>query len=210
MDAEDQNSDDRATDDQIREAIEQLTKEDNYRLKMAATYCLYGTEYQDPQELINEALRRTMNAAVGEKGRTWKTNVPFIAFMIMTVKGIANDSVESLQQTRTDYIEALGTEYISPEDAIGAAGHCHPDIEELALEIDETDERQGLAKADVDLIERHFESDPEVSYIIMGIKDNYSPKDIKDVSGMSDTQYDTAKRRFRRGLEKLSLNRRKS
>jgi uncharacterized protein YecA (UPF0149 family) len=210
LDTEDPNAEDRATTDQIRNAIEQMTKEETYRLKMAATHCLYGTEYKDPQELINEAVRRAMNAALGEKGRNWKTNIPFVAFMIMTVRGLANDSLESLQQTKTDYIETMATELVSAEDALGAAGHCHPNVEEMAVEIDEADERQAIAKADVDVIERYFAGDSEISYIIMGIKDDYSSKDIKDVSGMSDTQYDTAKRRYRRGLEKLSLQRSKS
>ncbi|MFJ7565544.1 hypothetical protein ACIQW9_01105 [Herminiimonas sp. NPDC097707] len=210
MDTADPNAGDCATPDQIRSAIEQMTKEDSYRLRMAATYSLFGTEYQNPQELINEAVVRTMNAANGEKGRAWKSNVSFMAFMVMTIRGLASDSRDSLVQTKTDYIEKMATEHIAAEDVLGAEGHFHCSPESVALEIDEMNERQAIIKADTDIIEAYFVNDTNISWIIMGIKDGCSSSEIKEMGEMTDTQYDTAKRRFRRGLEKLSMERSKS
>jgi len=63
-----------ATADQIREAIEALTENDALRLRKAAIACLPGTEYQDHKEVINEAVRRAMDAAVGLRGRNWPIN----------------------------------------------------------------------------------------------------------------------------------------
>lgn len=210
MDTHDQNAGDCAIPDDIRNAIERLTEEESYRLRMAATYCLFGTEYQSPDELINEAVQRTLSAAVGEKGRVWKTTVPFIAYMIQTVRGLANDSLESSQQTKTDYIECMATESMSSEDSLFQKDHFHDGPESIALESDEINERQAIAKADVDAIERLFANDDDIGWIIMGLKDDYTATQIKEVSGMSDTQYETARRRFRRGLEKLPLKRSKS
>lgn len=202
--------DDSATPDEIRVAIEGLSKEDAAKLKKAATYCLYGTEFQNPLELINEAIVRTLNAAHGDKGRRWRRSVPFIAFMINTVKGIANDSQESLPQTRTMHMEAMVTPETSVEDALGALGHCTVHVVEQAIEVEETAERQDRAKADADAIDAHFAGDGEVTWIIMGLKDGLSATDIRELSGMNGTQYETARKRFRRGLEKLFPGRRKS
>ena len=202
--------DDAATPDEVRAAIEGLSKEDTARLKKAATYCLYGTEFQNPLELINEAVVRTLNAAHGDKGRTWRRSVPFMAYMINTVKGIANDSQESLPQTRTVHMEAMATPATSAEDALGALGHCNTDVVEQALEVEETAERRDRAKADADAIDAHFTGDDEITWVIMGLKDGQSATDIREMSGMSGTQYETARKRFRRGLEKLFPGRRKT
>lgn len=197
-----------ATPDEIRAAIEGLSSEDFLRLKKTAKLCLFGTEYQNPLELINEAITRTLSVAHGGKGRKWKTSVPFIAFMIMSVKGIANDSLESLQQTRTVPLESMATQALTVEDALGIIGHRNSSVEELALEIEDSDERQTNAKRDADAVEEHFAADAEISWIIMGYKDGLAAKDIRELAGMSATQYATAKTRFRRGLEKLFPNRR--
>jgi hypothetical protein len=198
-----------ATPDDIRRAIEDLKKEDSIRLRKAALYCLYGTEYQNPQELINEAICRAMSAAHGERGRKWKISVPFMAFMIQTMRGIANDSQESMAQKKTDHVEAMATESLTVEDALGAAGHFNSGIEELVVEEEDVIERQALAKADSDVIDAHFANDSDVTWIIMGYKDGQTAAEIREISEMSATQYDTAKRRFRRGLEKLFPNRSK-
>lgn len=197
-----------ATPDEIRAAIEELSSEDLLRLKKTAKLFLFGTEYQNPFELINEAITRTLSAAHGDQGRKWKTSVPFIAFMIMSVKGIANDSLESLPQTKTVPLESMATEALSVEDALGAIGHRSLSVEELALEIEESDGRQVNAKRDADAVEEYFAADADISWIIMGYKDGLAAREIRELAGMSATQYDTAKRRFRRGLEKLFPNRR--
>lgn len=210
MELDDTLDDDCATPDELRQAIEELTKEDAARLKKAATYCLFGTEYQNPMELLNEAVVRAMNAAHGSKGRTWKKSVPFMAFMVMTIKGIANDSHESLTQTMTVNIEGMAAEDATAEDALGALGHAHPCVVEQAIEIEESQERQERAKADADAIDAHFKNDDDINWIIMGHKDGQTASEIRELSEMSATQYETARRRFRRGLEKLFPGRRKS
>lgn len=210
MDSDDPADSNFATPDDIRSAIESLSSTELLRLKNAAALCLFGTEYQNPQELINEAITRTLSAAHGGKGRRWKMSVPFMAFMIMSVRGIANDSLESLPQTKTVRLEAMATEALTAEDALGAMGHRNPSVEELAIEIEEDDERQAGAKRDADAIDARFAADTEISWIIMGYKDGLAASDIRELAGMSATEYDTAKRRFRRGLEKLFPNRRKS
>lgn len=209
METDEPTKGDSASPSDLRLAIEGLTPTEAARIKKAASYCMFGTEFQDPMELVNEAVKRAMNAACGDKGRNWKTSVPFVPFMAMTIRGIANDSVESVQQTRTIRAEEWVTEGGSYEDALAHKGHFHRDVVELATEIEHADERETLAKIDADIIDKHFIEDQEIGWILMGHREGMSSSDIMDISGMTQTQYDTGKRRLRRGLDKLFPNRRK-
>lgn len=201
---------DAATPEDVHQAIEALSKEDRYRLRKAAWICLPGTEYQQPAELIHEAIIRTMSASNGGNGRRWPKNVPFMAYMIQTIKGLADDSKESLPQKQTDHMEAMAIEGETSEDALGSSGHFNPDTPTQAIELEDVHRRQARAEADADLIDGRFVDDDEVMFIIMGHKDGMSAAAIREVSGMSQTQYETARKRLRRGLEKLFPGRRAS
>lgn len=201
---------DAATPDDVHQAIEALSKEDHYRLRKAALICLPGTEYQHPAELIHEAIVRTMSAANGGNGRRWPKNVPFMAYIIQTIRGLADDSKESLPQKQTDHMEAMAIEGGTSEDALASSGHFNPDTPTQALVLEEVRGRQARAEADTALIDARFADDEEVMFIIMGHKDGMSASAIREVSGMNQTQYETARKRLRRGLEKLFPGRRAS
>ncbi|WP_343725622.1 hypothetical protein [Herbaspirillum huttiense] len=208
MEQTDQSKDLPASLDELRQAIEQLSTEDLYRLKRIARYALYGTEFQDPQELLNEAILRALKAAAGERGRTWTKSVSFVAFLVMCIRGIANDSSESASQTRTARLEELATDVNDSENIIAEFGHCHAGAEDLAIESEEAIYISESAKIDIAAIDSYFDGDENVSWIIMGFKDNLKAEEIRAMSGMSQTDYETAKRRFRRGLDKLFPGRR--
>lgn len=59
------------------------------------------------------------------------------------------------------------------------------------------------------MIDTFFANDDEVKWIIMGHKDGHSVSEICELANMTQTQYETARRRFRRGREKLFPGRRK-
>lgn len=200
--------DDLATPDELRQAIEDLSSEQLYKLNKAATYLLFGSEYQGPGELLNEAIMRAMSGAVGEKGRAWRKSINFMAFLVTCMRGIANDSAKSYQQTRVKRIEELATEANSGEEVLAAKGHLHSSHEDAIIQLEEIQERLSKAKADVEVIENHFANDSEVTWLIMGVKDGMGPHEVREVSEMTQTHYDTAKRRFRRGLDKLFPGRR--
>lgn len=202
--------DNTATPDDVRQAIEALSKEETYRLRKAADILIGGTEYQASVEIINEAIVRTISAANGGNGRRWPKDVPFMAYMIQTIKGLANDSRESSAQTKTDHIEAMAVDGLSAEEVLGRLELCHPDIVTTVIEFEETQERQDRAKSAADKIDAHFSGDSEITWIIMGHKDGQSPAEIRELAEMTETQYNSARRRFRRGLEKLFPGRRPS
>lgn len=194
-----------ASPDEISSAIEALSDSDQIRLSKAARLCLFGSDYTDADDLISEAIVRTMNGSVDGAGhiRIWKVKVPFIAYMIQTMKGLANDSRNTLQQSKTANLEAMAPVGASTEDLLGAIGHSHIDPLTEALEAEDALKRQKFAVEQVAKLEAQFSSDTEVGYIILGHKEEMSAKEVQDLAGMTQAQYATARRRFRRGIDKL-------
>lgn len=192
-----------ATLEEVSQAIEGLSREDLLRLVAAARSFMWGSDYIDSYELINEAVARTMNAADGGSGRRWPTHVPFIAYMIKTMQGLANDSKGSLNHRKTTYLESITPEGASAEQVLGALGHHQADVLTQTIEVEETEEEAYQATSVLSAIEDHFSGDEDVSWIIQGLKDEMSAGEIRTLSGMDQTQYETARRRFRRGLGKL-------
>lgn len=194
-----------ATQEEVIQAIESLSDEDFYRLRKAASFCLMGSDYIDLDEIINEAICRTLH---GE--RNWPKSVPFIAYMIQTMKGLSSDSRDSLQRSRTKQLEALAPDGVNIEEVMGRLDQRHPDPLTNLIEVEVNSERQVRAKVDSDRIEVFFAEDAQVTWLILGIKEESSPADIMELSGMTQTQYDTARRRFRRGVAKIFSEKRPS
>lgn len=199
-----------ATLDELMQAIASLTSIELSRLRKAATSALPGTEFRDYQELLNEAILRALNAASGQPGRIWRRGVELMAFLTMNIKGIADDSENSLTQRQTKSLEVMAPEGGTSEDALGLRGHFHPPTDELVIERQDTAERQALARADAKEVVKLFDGDQEIQWLLEGHKDGCSPADVRSMSGMSDVQYASAQRRLRRALEKRFPGRRKS
>lgn len=199
-----------ATAEEIGEAVDGLTTAELGRIRRAAQYVLFGSEYTDPLELLGEAVLRTLEGVGVKDGRHWPKHVNFVAYIIMTIQSIADGSSDSIIQTRTAHLETMAGRDGDAELALAQEGFSFPDVVEQALEVEETTERQARAAADSALIEAHFADDDEIQFLIMGDKDDMKPDEIRAASGMDQTAYDTARRRFRRGLNTLMPGRRKS
>ena len=198
-----------ATAEEIGEAIESLTEAELGRIHRAAQYALFGTEYTDPDELLGEAVQRTLDGVGVPSGRHWPKDVHFVAYIIRTMQSIADGSSNSVVQTSTASLEAMAGGEGNAELALAQEGFSSPDVVEQALEVEEAAERQSRAAADAALIEAHFANDDQIQFLIMGDKDDMKAADIRAISGMNQTEYDSARRRFRRGLNTLMPGRRK-
>ena len=199
-----------ATAEEIGEAVENLTEAELGRIHRAAQYALFGTEYTDPLELLGEAVQRTLEGVGVTEGRHWPKGVHFVAYIIRTMQSIADGSSESITQSRTAHLETMAGRNGDADLALAQEGFASPDVVEQAVEIEETEERQACAAADSALIEAYFANDDEIQFLIMGDKEDMKPQDLRAISGMDQTAYDTARRRFRRGLNTLMPGRRKS
>ena len=193
-----------ATPEEVGQAFEALPEEDLLRLWKAASYCLLGSEYSDPDELINEVVFRTLNG-----DRHWPKNIPFMAYFIQTMKGLGNDSYHSVDQSRFKQLESIAPEGGSVDDALGKLEHFHPDALTNAILVEKDQERRERETAALTRIEAHFADNDEVTWVFLGHKDGMTAAEIREVSGMTQTQYDSAMRRFRRGIEKVFSEKRK-
>lgn len=191
------------TIDDVRQALEALTNDELYRLHKAARSFVGGTEYDSSDDLFNEAVIRTLRAANGEKGRHWPKDVEFVAFLMQTMRGLANDSYNSAYVENNVGLGSLAPEDGTAEDGLGAKGHYHADVVTLAIAAGERAEARESAATAAAKIDEFFAGDDEVTWLVMGHKDGMKAVEIREVSGMTLTQYETARRRFRRGLENL-------
>lgn len=191
-----------ATLEQIAEAIESLSDADFLRLRKAGSAMLWGTGLAHPDDLVNETLERVLALS-----RKWPTDVPFTTFLVNAMRSVA-DGIRNLEhQTEEvlasdlvgndpaddgeDPMEQFGTKRLAPETVILTEEVCQ------------------RAQADLAAIEKHFYNDNEVGWVLMGIEDRLSANEICEMSGMTRTQYETGRKRLRRGIERLFPGRRK-
>jgi hypothetical protein len=186
--------------DRVADAIEKLTTSEWNRLHKAARSFLFGTGFSDVDELVNETFCRTLTGT-----RNWRVDVPFITFIINAMKSVADgdrnliykdeevlatDLPNNDPDSDCDPLERFGNKTLSPETII-------------ATEIDRT-----LAEEDLKIIEKHFKDDEAVEWVLIGIEDEMSASEIIEMSGLTKTQYESARKKFLRGLDKLFPGRR--
>lgn len=185
----------------IQAAIEALSDAEAYRLHRVARLLIRATEYDQPQDLLNEVFTRAMQAAIGEPGRRWpKSRVPFVAFVIETMKGLVNDSRESAWVTRSTSLEQA---YVAAEGD-GVPPGSPPSVEEKLLDLEARDAAELKAGQAVSKIEELFENDEEVGLMLECLKDGMIGAAVISACGFRDqTHYETVRRRMRRRIEKV-------
>lgn len=203
-----------ASVEELSHALMTLTAAERLRLFARARHLVWGTEYTDPQELFNEAVKRALVAASGskqdgERGRPWPIDrVPLPAFLSGCMDSIADASRESFGQTQTDRLEALASEAGDVDTVIHRAGRWNTDVVEQAVEMEDTVDRQQRARADAHVIETHFKDDQEVLAVIEGEKADMPVAEVLALFDLDQKTYDTARRRLRRQVDRLMPGRR--
>ena len=203
-----------ASVDDLSCALTRLTAAERLRLNARARLLVWGTEYTDPRELLNEAVKRALIAASGakqdgERGRPWPIDrVPLPAFLSGCMDSIADSSRESLGQTQTDRLEDLASEASDVDTMIYRAGGWNTDVIEQAIEVEDALERQRRAQADAHVIETHFKNDQEVLAVIEGEKADMPVAEVLTLFDLDQKTYETARRRLRRQVDKLMPGRR--
>lgn len=198
-----------ASVEELSRALTMLTSNERLRLFAKARLLVWGTEYTDPQELFNEAVKRALVAASGakqdgERGRPWPVDrVPLPAFLSGCMDSIADASRESFGQTQTDRLEALAGEARDVDTVLHRSGRWNTDVVEQAIEVEDTVDRQQRARADAHIIETHFNDDQDVLAIIEGEKADMPVAEVLALFDLDQKTYDTARRRLRRQVDKL-------
>jgi hypothetical protein len=197
-----------ATSQEVLTAIHQLSDADYLRLNKVARSKMGGTPYQDPHELVTHAISTAYCAAAGQGGRRWPTRVAFVAYLIRTIQGIASDARRAVVQRRTV------TGLFVPGEETGEGNLLpFPDLFSASAEEMCADEEAKSLKEKADgenlkTVIAFFREDRQVLAILWGILEELDVREIQARSGMSRTQYDSAHRRWRRGLDRLFPERR--
>lgn len=184
--------------DRVADAIEKLTTLDWNRLYKTARSFLFGTGFSDADDLINETFCRALSGS-----RKWREDVQFVTFIINAMKSVADGERNLIYRTEEvlttdlpnndpdldfDPMENFGNDKLSPETIIT------------------TEENRVLIEEDLKTIEDYFEGND--AWILMGIEDELSASEIIEMSGMTKTQYESTRKSFLRGLDKLFPGRR--
>ena len=203
-----------ASVEELSRALMMLTASERLRLFARARLLVWGTEYTDPQELLNEAVKRALIAASGskqdgERGRPWPIDrVPLPAFLSGCMDSIADSSRVSLGQTQTERLEALAGEARDVDTMIYRAGGWNTDVVEQAIEVEDATDRRQRARVDAQVIEAYFKDDQEVLAVIEGEKADMPVAEVLALFDLDQKTYDTARRRLRRQVDKLMPGRR--
>ena len=205
-----------ASVEELSRALTMLTSAELLRLFARARLLVWGTEYTDPKELFNEAVKRALVATTGskqegERGRPWPIDrVQLPAFLSGCMDSIADASRDSTGQSQTDRLEALAGEDGDGDvdKVLHRAGRWNTDVVEQAIEVEDTIDRQQRAQRDARAIETHFKEDQEVLAVIEGEKADMPVAEVLALFDLDQKTYDTARRRLRRQVDQLMPERR--
>jgi hypothetical protein len=191
-----------ATLEQIEQAIAGLSDIEWIRLRKMASGHLWGTHLGDPDALINETIERLIAGK-----RTWNIGMAFVPWMDSAMKSVA-DNLRTLKSQPEMALagDVVGGGNDPPEEALDILGEDG----ETPLDNLLTQEARSMAEKDLAKIGGRFKDAQEVGWVLMGLEDGLRASDIQAISGMTKTQYESARKRLRRECERLFSGGRKS
>lgn len=174
------------------------------KLRKAGRFLVPGSEYADADALLNEAMTRAYNGAADMPGlkRHWPRGVPFEAFLIKTMQGLASDSRRGAHIKKRVMDDEVVRDGTSGEEIYPESESVCPDLLTEAIAREDSEIHQQKCAVRVATIEKLFEDDQEILLIIECLKDGKDPAEICDICNLTATQYASARRRMRRRFEK--------
>lgn len=188
-----------ATPSEVDQAIAALSDADWLRLEGFANVQVIPLKRRVPechgQELLNEAFKRLLSGS-----RKWdKTKDGFLKFLFSTMESIAHSWTKHTFTVKGKTIlfstlvsETEEGESTRPEEQLEAAG------------ID-TDQMM-IFKETIGQIEALMETeDQDVRSLFEGMRENFSPPEIRDLWGWSQEKYNAVATKMRRHLKKAGI-----
>jgi len=166
------------TEQDVRRALAALSEPDLLRLQAIARLRCRGLPGLDWRELLHEAVLRAL-----DRSRPWPRDVPLIAFLAGIMRSLRSDHWRR-QRTMTASLSPRAAEVADQM----------PDPERIAA--------AGQALAAID---RLFADDPAALAVILGLSQGLSAGEIRRRAGLSETEYDSTRKRMRRALLRHGL-----
>ena len=187
-----------ATIEEVTEAIAALTKGDLLRLRKYSHY-RYRTlgrrgAGRNSDDLLSDALIDIL-----EKRRKWKrSHVDFVKFLTGVIQSLSSHISEGKSIDAFDdvvsYVASDNDSDALDRLASSSAPTPHEELEAIELEQDAV----GLDGR----IRDHFRDDGHALMVYEGLCENMKPAEIRDC-GLTVKEFDSARKRFERGVKKL-------
>ncbi len=168
----------------VARAIAELTEGDLLRLKVLARLRVRGLPGGIGwADLLHETILRALSGA-----RRWPAGVPLMAFLAGIMRSVCSEHWRRARRER-QVLVAEAAEVDAADTSPGA------DQERLVAAA------QALAA-----IYRHFAEDGTVLKIMAGLAEGLSAREIRRRHDLTQTEYDTARKRLRRAVLRDGLN----
>ena len=183
----------------LEAAIGVLSDADVVRLCRKVSYWIGGAPEGDAMALFNEAILRTLDGA-----RHWPSDLPFEVFIFGAMKSIANGQ-RRLKQANSETSESD----LDRDDD----GHSDGYLDRLSG-AEGADEvliaRQALLahEAKLDELKVHFKGDDNVELVLAALEDGTPRHVLLEDFGMTVTEYESARKKLRRGADVIFRGRR--
>lgn len=171
--------------DEIAAAICSLSPADWARLKKVAHKFSAGRPIP-PADLLQEALRRAVD------GRVCPAHVDVVRFLATMMRGIAHDESEKVEH-RLVLVPVAKTGDL-PQEALTRPDPT-PNAEVRMIS------EEGAAEIRSALLAL-FDDDPHARDILEGTMEDMTAEELRDLTGLSQTAYDSKRRLIRRRIDK--------
>ena len=163
---------------EIAREIAALADTDLLRLKAIARLRARGLPGLEWADILHESILRLLNGS-----RRRPEGVPLAAVLAMIMRSIADEHWRLVRRERSILVTANGTAL----DQADESSEANP-------------ERVAAAAQTLAGLDRLFAQDAVVLNIMAGLAEGLSAVEIRSRYGLSETTYDTARRRMRRAL----------
>jgi len=162
--------------EELEAAVKGLSDVDALRLKKIAMQYT-GNHDMEAEELLGEAVLRTLETPTPSRGRkTCRRDLPIVNFLAGVIRSIAGDERRKKRNAG---------DVVNIEDCeLSDSGN--------------TPEDDLLEKQLFKQLESFFNDDEEILLLLLYLNEEFSPPEIQQEEGWSETQYNTIRRRMRR------------
>lgn len=183
----------------LEEAICALTELDILRLCKKARFLVAGMPDDDVMALFNEAIARTL-----EGTRQWPLDLPFEVYIFGAMRSIAHGQRRSAQAvSEIPECDLTSTDDEGSEGYFariqGARGTDETLIEKAEF---------AALEANLDELKSHFAGDDNVELVLAALEDGTPRRVLVEDFGMSITEYESARKKLRRGADVIFRGRR--
>ena len=165
--------------------LSRLSEANLRRLERIARLRTIGLNELDWRDLLHDAVARLLDGS-----RHCPRGLSLVIFLRETMRSIVSDH----WRRRNASPILLEAELPQAEDGERSG------IVENAPDLTTNPEREASAAETLTSIEEVFRNDPAAMFVIVGMVDGKSPKEIQEEANMNPTRYATTQRRIRRKL----------